>query len=595
MPYPVSGPIRIHESVLNNEEGGPRRLCLQRLNPEEGEGWEVRLMHLDDQSLTWEEENWGITGLINRITSTVWGLFSVGQPDRIVLGMRNFPENGGTLFQEFKIYRLIVALDRQYPFLTQEGYRLLNNSFRITPINLSGLSQTSNEINLILFEETPPLREGFFKTAVLGGVQAPPKEIHSSPLRARLTNCTIPVIVAQDRPYSYLTSDAMNRIFTFLPDLNDESLLKVNLDQLSNEPLQILKQIHDMKITTMRIQLVDSDGNHLFGTDGGGLGRMFLGTLFAALVNGSKEGQKGALSFRQAATGALPEIASEKETFDETIALESMGMLLARCLVKANDLIGPVFDEKLYHCLSLYLKNPSESRSGDELTKEFYLALNTDDLHIQKMGRYCDEQVDALSENELSQALFWSYPERDWPETEFGDGSDVSLIREHYGLIQDEISESIFNLAKKDRAVRAIICLSSGFMKGLGNTGIDNFRGLDQNGIQEKIQGKLSKAFLKNQLNANDDTLKNDLKRWIDQASEVEIIRFVEAATGAKSLGEQKINCQQYPGMSEGRLPSFNTCSYQIHFPRYSSYQKFKERFDMALKEALSGTGFQLE
>lgn len=116
--------------------------------------------------------------------------------------------------------------------------------------------------------------------------------------------------------------------------------------------------------------------------------------------------------------------------------------------------------------------------------------------------------------------------------------------------------------------------------------------------LSEKIEGSLTKQQVLEALvwkNHPNQQTKDHLNRWIDEAPQAQLEKFVYAITGLPTLGsntELKMYCYNNPN----QLPVFHTCFCSMDLPNgYPDYPFLKQQLEQSLDNALAGSGIQLE
>ncbi len=111
--------------------------------------------------------------------------------------------------------------------------------------------------------------------------------------------------------------------------------------------------------------------------------------------------------------------------------------------------------------------------------------------------------------------------------------------------------------------------------------------------MKRKIEGSLSTEEVLNAIHfaPEENTTFKYLKKWLKKCNEEKLAKFVEVLTGSSAIVEgKKLNVRPNAPENKETLPTFHTCSYQMDLPTtYDHYEKFKEKMDLSLSEALIG------
>lgn len=99
----------------------------------------------------------------------------------------------------------------------------------------------------------------------------------------------------------------------------------------------------------------------------------------------------------------------------------------------------------------------------------------------------------------------------------------------------------------------------------------------------------ISREFLKSKLhfyNEVSQPMRANVRRWIDEASDVELHNFLQLITGSRNVSQsEKRNFRLNIDRSgeTKRIPSASTCGNQLHLPPYESYEELKKKLDISV------------
>ncbi len=317
---------------------------------------------------------------------------------------------------------------------------------------------------------------------------------------------------------------------------------------ITSRPLGLLMQLFRFLQTTRgyfpRISYLDS-----LGQDAGGLRRDFVANLMRSLF-----ASVSGLPLRREDEGVLPLII-EREN-DQYY--EALGAVFAAILMQDSITTGTYFHPVLFqmlHCLSW-----EEMGHSEQIPDAF-------------LKRYLRFKYPEIFPNEESVTAFIETGTLTQQMRDAGIESKEDFIKEY------QVREVLL----------AILCMAKSIHRFLNQQTWEEIGSPEE--LAERIQGRLSKDLVKAALRCDNARLRGFFNQWIDDCTDEQLQRFVQAATGSFTLpATTRITVRSYNNLNNSHLPTYSTCFARVNMPQYSDYNTFKEKLEMSLDHA---EGFQ--
>lgn len=374
------------------------------------------------------------------------------------------------------------------------------------------------------------------------------------------------------------------------------SVLKIDVERFSQEPEMLLLELgeHLLKGRPFPNVCYFERGQSSEAIDAGGVRRDFITRLCENLFK--KDVDKTSFGkFLSLGPNSLPH--PIEGTPREEEAYRTLGVIFALCYVGgANFTTGPLFDEKLYKCLT----GPGDPGMGQAApTEEWLLNSYLTLVHEKSYEKF--KQL-AGQGNEL--------PELSKVELEaiavLLDEDNPADINQAYFL--DPANRERLRLALVKEAkeyyphMKAISWIAQGMKSSVGQEVWDTLLAQGAKALKDRVEGIVSPEALKAKLrwhysgNVHDprfEKTKGYLQTWIDQNRSPERLSlFIRAVTGNKSLSAENLQVEVY-NRGSGFIPCTHTCFYSIELSaEYENQDQFNEKLETLLTEGLAGMGF---
>lgn len=371
-----------------------------------------------------------------------------------------------------------------------------------------------------------------------------------------------------------------------LPRRNSECVIDVIA--LKKNPRKELKKLGmiDLQHGFPRI----SYGSDVPAVDVGGVTRD-LGSQFGTYLWQEKDTKKDQEGFLLLENG-FP-IAEDKG--DKKI-LKIVGKLMALCYADHQGLkMGPLFPgdaaEKIYSIISSYC----------------HVKLKNQDLQLWNILSYLklkNAHLDDYSVLDLQKELgILTAKDLETLTILVDEGNEV-LTPEYFQCPQNrkKLRDKLLQDALEDPRLNALQIMSKAMLKSSTSNHSRELRMVTSTKLQEKIEGKLSAELLSLKLDYQKALSLTDdgeartqiyLSEWIHSANKNTLQQFLQAVTGCRTLGSQKIIINM-TNQSENFFPVGHTCFYTLDLPgNYPSQEHFNQKIEEFLLYALDGKGFQ--
>lgn len=385
-------------------------------------------------------------------------------------------------------------------------------------------------------------------------------------------------------------------------DLDRNSPISVDIQQLAEDPVSNLIWLGNKYLLRGRpipeIKYVN-EGELSEGIDLGGLTREFISRLFELLFVKAKDGEEPVLPLVDGEVCVWPNF--PQEYAEENILLtcyQTVGRMLALCYSSQKKryqlFTGEIFDPTFFQLIKL--PGIVESfLSEDTLIASLLILKGLPENLMQLMGEN-SPRIEEFDQASLTRVSFLLDSERSLG----GPPADFTVLENRKNLRNKVLQE-----AREDGRIRAASIIASSMREGLTSEKRVQLTRESAENLQKNIQGELNADLLKSRLNwttgsrsVSEDNLqktKTFLEMWIElnRDNKEQLRKFVRAVTSNNSLGARKIDVVVY-SRGTNNIPSAHTCGLSLELTAdYPDQDKFNEKMDLFLLEALAGDGFQ--
>lgn len=353
----------------------------------------------------------------------------------------------------------------------------------------------------------------------------------------------------------------------FISDVTEPNPLN-SIDLVSKHPKMVLAGI----LPTLEYGLPHIEYTNSPAQDLGGVSRDFVTKIFKSLCD-PETGRKLSI-LKSTDDRFFPKLSLPCKEVD-VCALSAVGALFAACLRGyKTTFIGSHFNPILFNMIyGLFQSLPEMEMTPNQLA-EIDPAKGMSELIFKKLYTIYTKEYLHFTDEQIADTLKGEVPDG-WED--FWDESS-----------KEEIVEVIRGTFIIAQSLIAHLKNPWGYGNGIAtSSSAEEFR--------RKIEGVISKEMVLNSLkwNKKHEATQGYLIRWIEEASDEMLQKFVETAAGSSSLGPNtELEIRLYSETE--RLPTFHTCSFEIDLPDgYPNYGAFQTKFEQSLEFATVGDGFQ--
>ncbi|MCE5316168.1 MAG: ankyrin repeat domain-containing protein [Parachlamydia sp.] len=336
------------------------------------------------------------------------------------------------------------------------------------------------------------------------------------------------------------------------------------------------------------------------GVDHGGLGRQFVGLLFAEI------GRK--MNFRKSENELFrPRLAENSAgefqplSENDKSIYRNLGQLMMFCLNATIPYpIGMLFDQAVFTAIAkmdpqylekefdeIDFKDPQTFNKMLDLYKGINRYIEEDMDMLKRLERYLEPQKDS----DLKEA--YSLVQDEPSVKQLNIGNDVKKMQQHQTDIKAAVRQYVI-----DNNLRPLFAPIHAMARGMKEAPFNsklNFQDVQRMSpveLSRSIQGTVSKEDILNKLRftlSTPEPIQNWLKKWIQEADDKTIQHFLFAVSGSGALGsDAKIQ------IFNGDSIFFHTCYNQLDldFANIKTEQDLVEKLNVALVAVLANAGF---